>query len=713
MRTYIRSFATAVAVSIFCLSCAPAAEQAATAPVTEALANLEDWLGTGANREAWDRYLHLTELHDQVAKGDEADCATVDGVIEQLDSGANGLDLPRFRKLREALRAWSDELRVVQAPSLSDAALAADASFVPAPKEEAVQRKAALESALAKLEKHLTGDNGQRWREYLRLDSLHEQLQAETPDINTLATVERQFTADHAGLEMPIFADVGTALDRYISIVVARRDELKDQYVAQLQGLAKELKQYADDPSEDVAVQIGAKLGWLQRVRQAGGLVRAVRRRFSRPNLYVQASAGLVAAGIEQPVDDTSPVRDHILGTDITGTGHTVGHVSVELVPSENSAVIDILLSGQTKTETVGHNGPATIYSDGSVAISGSKRVVLDNAGFKSYPARGRAVARTRTRGIGARHRIVRRIASRRLAQQKAQAERIGSDHAGVRVRRRVEDQAGDQLSEAHSGYIDNIRNPLLRRREFPELLQFRTTKDALFVTGLHAGRMRLGAPSEPPTIDGDYDLVVRVHESMVNNMAAALLSGATLEEEEVQQKVIEWRGELPEQLESEPDRDPWAITFAASQPISVKFDDGGIEITMRGQRYTSGERDFRAMNITARYKAEIKDNGALLVRQGDLVVLPPNFVPGKSRLSSQQISWQTTLERRFGKVFEPEIESEGLELPGSWKKAGRLDLKILQSEAGWLALAWVASGEPLDSDEDAEGEDKVAVDKP
>jgi hypothetical protein len=94
-------------------------------------------------------------------------------------------------------------------------------------------------------------------------------------------------------------------------------------------------------------------------------------------------------------------------------------------------------------------------------------------------------------------------------------------------------------------------------------------------------------------------------------------------------------------------------------------------------------------------------------VRQGDLVVLPPNFVPGKSRLSSQQISWQTTLERRFEKVFEPEIKSEGLELPGNWKKAGRLDLKVLHVKDGWLALAWVASGEP------AESKDKVALARP
>jgi hypothetical protein len=438
-----------------------------------------------------------------------------------------------------------------------------------------------------------------------------------------------------------------------------------------------------------------------------------VRRKYSHPNLFVAASARLVAAGIEQNVDDTAPVRDLILGTDIYGTGRTLGHVSVKLVPSDESALLDILLVGKTRTRTVGYNGPATIYSNGDVDIRGSKRVLLDATGFKSYPAKGTARTKTTITGIGARRKIVRRIASRRVAQQKAEAERIASDHAGVRVRGRVEDQSGDQLGKSHADYLQKVRYPLVRRREFPELLSFRTTQDALFVTAAKANRSQLGAPGDPPSIEGQYDLTVRVHESMVNNMAAALLSGVTLKEAEVQQKVIEWRGELPEQLKSEPDKDPWSITFAQARPVSLKIGDDGFQITIRGQRYTSGDRDFRAMNVTADYKVELSGNGARLVRQGDLTIVPPNFVPGRSRLSSQQITLRTLLEKRFGKLFEPEIKTEGLELPGNWKKAGRLDLKVARLAGGWAALAWIESGEPVKEDQPAKAKDKVALANP
>ena len=620
------------------------------------------------------------------------------------------MELPKFRALRDAVVDWSADLAVAQAGGLPQAATAAQERFEPIAPAEDSRTKAALEAALGKLDKYLSGANGQAWRTFLRWDDLQKQLASPSPSLDELAGVYERFTSDNVGLEMPVFSDVTTALDRYISVVAAQRDEMQEQFRQHLASLAEDLTKYANDHSEDLSESIGAKLGWLQRTRQARGLVRAVRREYSHPNLQVAASARLVAAGLEQDVDDTAPVRDYILGTDISGTGHTMGKVSVQLVPSEDAAVLDIQLKGKTSTRTVGYNGPATIYTNSDVQIAGGKRVLLDASGFKSYPATGTAEAKTKITGIGAKRKIVQKIATRRAAEQKPEAERIGSDHAAARVRGRVEEQSGTQLSKAHADYVQKFRNPLMRRREFPELLQFRTTEDALYVTGLKANRMQLAAPDNPPDIDGQHDLVVRVHESMINNMAAALLSGVTIREAEMQKQVIELRGELPDKLKSDPDQDPWSITFARVRPVSIKFADDGFKVTIRGQRYTSGDRNFRAMDVTAEYKVQIDGPGAKLVRQGDLVIVPPNFVPGKSRLSSQQITLRTLLERRFGKMFEPEIKSEGLELPGAWKNAGRLDLKVLQSKAGWLALAWIESGEPVKGDESAEGKDKVAV---
>ncbi len=706
MQPHLRALAFAAVIFSVCSNCATVKAESSASQVEAALANLDTWLGTGATAKGWNDYLQLEALRAQLPKGNDADLPAIEAVIAKLDGTAPGLELSRFRALLTALARWTEDLAIAKAGSLADAAMASEAKYAPLPPDESAAVKVRLSDAAARLDKYLTGANGQAWRDYLRLKDLQEQLSAEQPDLDVMAGVYQKFTEDHEGLDLPVFADVATALDKYISVVAATRADAPQQYSAQVKSLAEELAKYSETQSEELASAIGTRLGWLQRMRQAGGLVRAVREKYSQPNLFVKASERLVGAGIEQDVDDVGPVHDYILGTDISGTGHTKGRVTVELVASERNAVLDIMLTGKTATKTVGYNGPATIYTNGNVAIAGRKRVIIDETGFKTYRATGAARTRTAITGIGG-GRLVQKIASRKASQQKGKAERIASDHAGVRVSDRLENQSSGQLGKAHQEFVKKFRRPLLRRREFPELLKFSTTEDALFVTGMKANRMQLGAPDAPPQVDGEYDLVVRVHETMLNNMATALLGGVTLHEAEVQQKVIDLRGELPDNLKSDENQDPWSITFANARPVTIQFAEDGFTVTIRGQRYTSGERNFRAINVTARYKAQLEGHGAKLVRQGELEIFPPNFVPGKSRLSTQQVSLKTLLEKRFGKLFEPEIKSEGLELPGNWKNAGRLDLKVLNSNKGWLAAAWIESGEPVKEDK----QERVALD--
>jgi hypothetical protein len=702
MRPQIRFLAVATALSIACSFSAIAAADEAAAPVRAALSGVESWLGSGPNAEAWANYLDLAGLQAQLEKGDKADRAVVEAVQKKLASDAKGLGLEPFAKLRGAVSRWSEELVILQAPSLGEAALDSEANFRPISDADLAASKSALQSAAAKLSRYLSGSNGAAWKKYLGWQDLEAQLKSETPEVKVLGAVYQNLTADHVGLEMPVFANVADALESYVNDLVGHNDELRDQYAQQLKSLAGSLAKYSKDPSNENAIDVGGILGWLESMRQAPALVQAIRSQLARPNLHVAASARLIGAGIKQKLDEDTTVRDYILGTDIHGTGHMVADVTVELVPDDQKAVLDTMLSGTVRSRTIGYNGPASIYTNGATAIAGRKRIVIDETGFASYPATAAANTNTLITGIGGRA-IVQRVASKRVGQQKSEAERIAADHAADRVRGRMDEQVGEQLSKAQGDYLNKIRNPLARRREFPAV-KFRTREDLLFLTGVAANRNQIAAANAPPEVTAENDLAVQIHESMINNLCAALLSGHTLTEEELQQRVIDLRGELPEALKSDPDRDTWSITFARSQPVTVKFGDGEIEVTVRGQRYTSGDRDFRAMNVTAKYKFQIDGPGIKLTRQGDLTIVPP----GKPRaLSGREITLKTLLEKRFGKLFEAEVKYEGLILPGRWREAGILDLKQITAAGGWMALAWIESGEPAPPEKGKEEQEK------
>jgi hypothetical protein len=132
-------------------------------------------------------------------------------------------------------------------------------------------------------------------------------------------------------------------------------------------------------------------------------------------------------------------------------------------------------------------------------------------------------------------------------------------------------------------------------------------------------------------------------------------------------------------------------------RPVSFSFGDGGFTVTIRGRKYTRGEGggdSLPAMYVRARYKVERAGDVARLVRQGDLEIFPPRVERGGSpRLSVEEVSVKSLLSRKFGKMLSPEIVSEGLELPGKWKKLGKLALRQVIADNGWMALAWNRRG--------------------
>ncbi len=349
------------------------------------------------------------------------------------------------------------------------------------------------------------------------------------------------------------------------------------------------------------------------------------------------------------------------------------------------------MLSGSTYSQTVGLNGPATIYSQGTTQIGGRKRVMIDATGIRNLPATAAAVTKTRITGVAAGRAggLVNNIAQRKVAEGKGQAEQIASEHAVARVRNRLNQEAAADLGRASRDFLEKFRNPLVRQHLFPSVFDFSTTREFMHVTVLEANDGQLGAPGAPPELDESaFDLAVRMHESAANNLAAQVLSGVTLHDEDVRKKIIELRGSLPDQLKDQDDQEPWSITFEKFRPVSVSLRDGGMEIVIRGKGYTTGEKGqnkYGSMYVTARYKTERQDQGYRLVRQGELDLNPPT----QGQQSIKVVTLKTILKKKFSKLFPETIEPQGLELPGKWKNAGKLWAAHVQTDGGWAVIGY------------------------
>jgi hypothetical protein len=682
-----------LALAVF-LSHVPAASAQSAAEVRSALAGMKTWLGNSPRSAAWHEYLRTADLEAELARGDEADEVVIFGVLARYTSGQPGLETPQVARVAEALGAWHEQMKPASAANLPELAAAAKDQLTPASKTDVAAAREELAAALRGLDAYLgTGPNGAGWRQALGLDQAIAQLRETEPDFSVLSATYRALSGDTPGLEERAFRVARRALLRYFELAsYAVNGQSDERTAAALAIVAEDLAAYPEGHDGERARRLGRALGYLRRHGQAERLVAAARRQYCQPNVFVELSDEFLAAGFEDDVDMVSPVRQHILGTDVYGTGRTVGRLHFRLHPQNRRAAFETQLVGTTRTKTTGYNGPVTIYSTGETQLRATTRFLFDANGLTAEPTTSTADVDNTIHSIesgrcGPIGRFIERMAWKRAGQSEALAESIASERAQEQANREVDRQATERLVDVNKRYQRRFRDPLLRRDRLP-LLHASTTDKAMRVEVLQVDQDQLAAPTPPPDIEGDPLISARMHESAANNFASSVLSGETLTQQRIEQIYRDFERPLPEELKRDPDEPAWSMTFARLDPVTIELRDGELRVVLRGEKYTSGDRSFEAMNIAATYKIERTDTGVRLVRQGDLVISPPGHKPGE-RLSAGQISLRRLLTRRFGNLFKPEIVTTGLKMEGNFAELGTLTLSQFACENGWATLGW------------------------
>jgi len=370
---------------------------------------------------------------------------------------------------------------------------------------------------------------------------------------------------------------------------------------------------------------------------------------------------------VNRAVDETAPINDVLLGTRVRGTGRTTGFVTLDFVPSLDRAVVELRLDATNHSRTRGGQGPVTVHTLGTTQIHASKRVMIDERGVTALPVEARASVDTKTAGIGVNKRfgkrIIRKVASRKVAEMRPRAEAISTGRAEARIRSQFESQTAEPIAQASRDYQTKFRQRLMDRGWYPEMLHLNTDDTRLHVTARKSLPDQVAAFSYPPAVDPAAVLGARLHQSFFNNLAEQELAGRTLTKEGLEEQLEKAGRKMPDSLESEQDQPPWSITFAKRKPVELTVGDNTLKLTVHGSRYTSGDREFDAMDVWATYRIGTHAGRIVLVRDGDVQIYPPDFVP---------------------------VEIEPLALPGELEAAGPLPLEqLVARKDGWLTAGW------------------------
>jgi hypothetical protein len=601
----------------------------------------------------------------------------------------------------------SPEVRV----SLADAAREAQQNYQAASPQALVEARNELAASVRDVEGWLHRSGAliaAGWKRYLGWSDLENIVAQEGPPAEeTARKLLQKLSANHPGLENRRMVRMQQALRNYAVLAVAASNpQVQESHTHNLGALAEHLAAYEQEPaSGEHAAAVARGLRWLSQTGQAPSLQTAIRQQLGQPNLHASVSERFASIGMQRQINELTPVRDNILGTDLHGTAHLVGNTSMAFVENPRAATINIIMGGTAWSNNIGYNGPVTIFTNGVTSLSGSKQIQMTSDGLVAYRAGGNARTSSHIRDICARCGLIEKIAWRRAGQQKGQAEAIGSSHAAGRLAGQMDREVGVLVAEQNANYQRRFKQPLARRNALPEALRFSSTSDRAFVEMVQAGDGQLAAPAAPPQRAADHDITVQLHESLPLNFGQDALGGVELTDVRLEALIRdELQTEVPEELQVtlpdgtlDPDKEPWAIVFAKELPLAASFQDGGLRLAIRADGFKRGEGDepgeyrpalTELVEIAAAYTIEKTDTGATLRRDGDVRIrFPARENP--DQITVRDSATVTFMRRKFRSLFKEEFVGEGLKPKGRWAAAGTVPLREITSEGAWLSLGW------------------------
>ena len=597
-----------------------------------------------------------------------------------------------------AVTAVADDAASRRFEEIAGDAARAVGSFRPVGEASLDAAASNLRSALVPLDALLgRSKSGADWRKYLDWPALEGQASSgQAADPRVLRDLEKKLGSPEMGLDMPQFVRVRKAVTKYAELADAARGDGPKQFSDRLDKLSSALLTASASGQAEALASVAPILERLVESGQAPGIVAAIRGANSRPNIHLEVAEDLLAPAVNRPVDQVQPVDDVVLGTRIRGTGHTTGTVRLDFVPSGEKAVFDIILGATNISHTRGTQGPVTVNSRGVTAIDARRRIFLDEFNVAAAPVEASADTNSTVTGMGINarfgKRLIRRIATKKIAESKAQAESIAEGKARDRIRRQFGEQTEPAVAQMRDQFQQKVRGPLQARGLYPESFHMHTTDRHLRIVARKSLAGQLAAFSSPPAASADNIITAQIHESAVNNILEDKLGGKVITQDDVARIAKEQNLKMPDSLGSDPDAEQktWAITFAKYRPVTVATSESRVKVTVRGDKFVSGDRSFPGMDIAAVYAVGQGPKGPVLVREGNVQISPAGFKSGDRKLTMAETSLRRILQKRFDKVFKDAIEIEPLPLQGELASIGPLPMNQLESRKdGWLVAGW------------------------
>lgn len=430
-----------------------------------------------------------------------------------------------------------------------------------------------------------------------------------------------------------------------------------------------------------------------------------------RANFRLAASENFLNRLVAQERVDPGPVRDFVLGAQVTGRQTTVSRLRVDLIASDDKARTDLILNGDVQSLTTGVTPQAMIDTAGQQRFVAVKEVYFDGNQFSTRHATVFIRAQNQTIGavtplsgtvFGG---LANRIAYRAAERQKAAGEAVARDRLAERLFPTFDGEVDAKLAQANR-QLEPVRKRLDMVKLLP-LLQSSWTSDSHLYYESYIGDDKSSAPLPPANdvAERDNGLRFSIHESLINTIIdrTGLKGLKTTDRKlrELEKSLLSLTGnsraddagssELTEKAPlTAPDLPVGTegfetdIEFDEVAPLTVRIEKDRLFVILKAHFKPAGQAVMPPMTVTIPYHTE-------------LTTTKMRLVAGKPRVVSQERTDpnapQTIVEMAVAKVIESDLIPLEFDrsLPAAmWPANGTAIPQItsITSDNGWLHIS-------------------------
>lgn len=341
----------------------------------------------------------------------------------------------------------------------------------------------------------------------------------------------------------------------------------------------------------------------------AGDLAQHLEDHYRNANVRIAIAESLMNRILSRPHSADEPVRDQILGANVSGRSHITNQLGVQLVPDEQQWSLVLTTSGNVLSRTQAHRDGFVVHSVGSANVFGSKRMSISYNGVASELPQVEAVTDNQVIGLDSPYDDIpmvgwtaRRIAQRKQREAEPVADQIVRSRIRSRVQERMEQAVTAALQKVKAELDRLIVSRFIEWSLEPQPIEMRTTDSDVILRYRLAGFDQMGADTPRPAIDDQMAVSLQLHASAVNNGLARLdladqeFTMATLAER--------LRSKLRLELKSEgEDLHAVEIGFAPYDPVRVDFSDDQVRLTMNLKRLQIDKgKNWRNVTVQTSY---------------------------------------------------------------------------------------------------------------